>query len=70
MNNNDNQKQNTIKLVPDFNVNTLPHDDEAEEEGDEPKVPVEKLIDWNCFCAGLFRQAIDGIKHKELEQWG
>ena len=30
MSNNDNQ-QNTIKLVSDFNINTLPHDNEAEE---------------------------------------
>ena len=31
MKNNDTQQDNTIKLVQDFNINTLPHDEEAEE---------------------------------------
>ena len=31
MSNNDNFHKNTIKLVQEHNINTLPHDEEAEE---------------------------------------
>ena len=31
MSNNDSYKKNTIKLVQDYNLNSLPHDEEAEE---------------------------------------